>query len=505
MRYLLKHHPININSTKLSREYFQINSQIYFVPNVIIEVLQDYVKDKNNSISKAFVVNYFTIIDDLIEAQLTFRKTLTSRRLEKIRNYKSILDLLTPKFIINKINYSTACGRCNRYILDLSSENWSFVYLEEIGTTNYEKTMDIALEENHPSNNDNYKEALINSEIDVYNAIIAEINGYKGETDRNAKCLKIKKAITKILSFKNRRSIKKGTNVNRVFNSFTFLSKVSRKFIRLNGKVFTEIDIPNCQPLLLLVLLKKNGICPDPLYVNDVLNGVIYERIMEKALELGYKNEVIASYEDRKRIIETFDFTEREDVKTLCYRSIYFKLKNENSSITASVFKELYPLVFEALKNGFNTENDKNVAFHLQNMEAEIILNIIPDCPYFTVHDSIAVIDEKEVESVKTQISQKISEYLNRTINLNLRVKRLVNETYETTGTDTMPSNVLTCPIRIHGKYKTHKRKQVNYDKFKLICGTYTRAETIVELKISSKTYLRYLEEYKQEQVVQIA
>lgn len=348
--------------------------------------------------------------------------------------------------------------------------------------------------------------ALNDSEIDVYHAIEGEYNKYKEkESDLTLRTLKTKIAITKILSFSYRRFIRKGKNVNRIFNSFTNLSKVSRSCIKLDGNSFTEIDIPNCQPLLLLVLLSKYKIIPDEKYKNDVLNGCVYELLMEKAAELGIRKELISSFNKKNytRKTEEFDFTKRKHVKVLSYRSIFFCLKNEGKSPTARVFKELYPIVFDALKNNPNLNDEHNLAFHLQNLEAEVILNIIPNCPYYTVHDSIAVINQEEVEVVKNKLQKKIGEYLNMEVNLNLESVSLINETEKAMNEKAESNRILTCPIRIQGK--TQNRKQLNYDKFKLICDKYTRAETTVELNISSKTYLRYLEEYKQEQVVQIA
>lgn len=514
MSYLLKYIPININELKLNRPSISIDCHISFIPTYTLDLLQTYAKNNKEIISKSFVENYFLIVNLLIMAQSTDHKTISSRKLKKIERYKIIIDILSPQFIIYKKNYSTTAQRCYEYVLDLSSESWSFVFIEE-NTTNIciKRKCTVLIEPVHPSNNPNYIEALSNSEIDICNAVVSETNNYKKkEIDLASRSLKIKTALTKIIAFNNRRFIKKGGEVNRVYNSFTNLSKVSRKHVTLNGVNFTEIDIPNCQPLLLLILLNKIGVIPDNSYLNDVLEGVIYQRIKEKALELGYEKEKV--FNKDKFITETFFFNKEmddndpkglDDVKTLTYRSIFFSQKDEKKSITAFVFKELYPLVFDSLKKHFNKGDEPNLAFHLQNLEAEIILNIVPDCPYFTVHDSIAVIDEKEVESIKTQILQKISEYLNRTVNLKLRVKRLVDETDETTSTDAIRSNVRTCPIRIQGKYKTHKRKQVKYDKFKLMCGTYTRAEITVELNISSKTYLRYAEEYNQEQSIPIS
>lgn len=501
MSYLLKYYPINTNNTTLSRDYFSVPNKIYFIPTFVIDILNKYAIDNSDDISKSFIENYFSIVQALIQAQFGHQKRVSSIKLARIKNYKFILNLLTPELITSKINYSTESHRCFEYKLNLSDDNWSFAYIENAGgNQKFEPYIDNRLETNHPCNNSKYKDALINTEIDVYNAIISEIEEYNiTEPDILSRSAKIKIAITKILAFSNRRFIKKGKNVDRVYNSFTILSKVARKHIRLNGLSFTEIDIPNCQPLLLLILLNKYNIIPDTNYEKDVLDRCLYERIMEHAKHLGYKKELIKS---KNKPVETFSFEDRKQVKILSYRSIYFKLKKVNKSKTAFIFKQLYPKVYDALDTHPQLKDGKKLAFHLQNLEAEIILNVIPNCAYYTVHDSIAVINSEEVEFVKNTIRNNISYYLNNKNIPELSVTPLNND--KSRGDISPYDRILTSPIIINGKYKKHKSKRIKYNKFKSMIGNYTRSEITLELNISSKTYLRYLEEYNGEVPVEL-
>lgn len=111
MNYSLKYIPINIIDLKVKRQSFNTDCRIYFAPTNTIELLQAYAKNNKEIISKSFVENYFLIINLLIIAQSSDYKTISSRKLKKIRRYKTIINILCPEFIIYKRSYSRTVQR----------------------------------------------------------------------------------------------------------------------------------------------------------------------------------------------------------------------------------------------------------------------------------------------------------------------------------------------------------------------------------------------------------
>lgn len=158
-------------------------------------------------------------------------------------------------------------------------------------------------------------------------------------------------------------------------NFTTLKSHIRSSFLKIDGHPVAEIDIKNCQPRLLIQLLKSDGFDkkhPEEFkkYSDIVTNGLIYEEVMTEAS------------------------ITRKEAKTVMYTVLFGK--NMNSCKSTQIFKRLYPNILGWVK-AFKGKNHEILAHKLQNMESNLIFNNIctkikreiPEIRLFTVHDSI--------------------------------------------------------------------------------------------------------------------
>jgi len=240
-----------------------------------------------------------------------------------------------------------------------------------------------------------------NVKIDVTGAIQAEINEYQKQI---ISFPQLKHRISRIFAVRNSRKIVTGSKVNRIYHSFTNLSKISRQF--LNYKFF-EIDVTNCQPTLLVAYLSKNKLELDENYQLDCESGCFYERFIDLI------NDNYTFGDDIK------DFNQaRTATKTEIYRNLFFGF-NTGTSINKR-FKELYPNVWNELAK--IKKSDTSLASILQNTEAELFNSLFPkkskmfftlfDAVYFTNVDDTADLESKINDfflerNVKVKIEKK--------------------------------------------------------------------------------------------------
>ena len=206
---------------------------------------------------------------------------------------------------------------------------------------------------------------------------------------------KLKIRISRIFNTIRKRYIKKGKKVDRIYHSFTNLSKISRKHLNIN---FKNIDIVNCQPTLLVAYLKQEGMDYDQQYQNDCENGLFYEQFL---------------FLDTRLIS---DDEKRNDIKPVIYSNIFFGFNNR--SLTNKTFKELYPKTWDSLKEISNS--DISLASRLQNLESGLFNNLIPKRSnfYFTLFDAIYfdnILDKNELE-------EKCYEYFNK-LKIKIKIK----------------------------------------------------------------------------------
>ena len=173
---------------------------------------------------------------------------------------------------------------------------------------------------------------------------------------------KLRVRLSRLLALSNDRFIRQGDKVDRVYHSFSNLSKISRKHLHVDNKSFHDIDIKNCQPLLLCYLLRKLNMSVDTNYITDCEAGNVYERF----------------------ITENRD---RDNVKLELYAAIYFDFKEKKP--IAEEFEKQYPLTYQSLQI---LDNDPvTLASKLQNIEAGIFNGLTPKKSkyYFTLFDWI--------------------------------------------------------------------------------------------------------------------
>ncbi len=149
----------------------------------------------------------------------------------------------------------------------------------------------------------------------------------------------------------------------RFYNSTTNLSYTALPFIQLKRRSVKEIDVKNCQPLLLCALIKNE------LYKKDVESGIFYDRVAEK-------------------INKT-----REEFKVLSYKYIFFGSKNLKSGAIYDAMNELYPGFIQEMNE---LRNKMSVAKELQKVESNIFVNKISNYDFKMIlrHDAVFVFEE---------------------------------------------------------------------------------------------------------------
>lgn len=222
-------------------------------------------------------------------------------------------------------------------------------------------------------------------QIDYHKAIVAELN-YYNEVTNNVNALQCR--INTILALNGERYIKKGVKQNRIYTSVSNLSKVSRPHLHVGTARFVNIDIVNCQPLILAYLLRANNLPLDDKYIRDVQDGVLYEQFLNNEMT-------------------------RDKVKVELYKSIYFDFK-PNKLINLR-FSELYPQTHKSLEiMALNCEKTGiKMASLLQNIEAEVFNNLKVDKSkyFFTLFDAIYFTSKDDITYISDQIKAKFLSY----------------------------------------------------------------------------------------------
>jgi hypothetical protein len=234
-------------------------------------------------------------------------------------------------------------------------------------------------------------------EVSYHSAIVAEINHYK---QMNIDMNQLKIRLSKLFSLNGPRFIKYGKKVNRVFHSLSNLSKISREYLHINGAKFNNIDIVNCQPLLLCYYLLKNNLPVDAVYITDCETGRLYEQFYTKT----------GNDESDKAV--------RKEVKRQLYKAIFFDFKPAN--LLNKQFARLYPLTHQSLAQ--IALKEETLAAILQNTEAEIFNNLEPESSkyYFTLFDAIYFTSLNDLAPLRNQIKTKFRDLgLNALLTIN--------------------------------------------------------------------------------------
>lgn len=146
--------------------------------------------------------------------------------------------------------------------------------------------------------------------------------------------------------------------------------EIRNQCIKIENESTYERDIANSQPFFLAKLLKDENIkyssdIQD--YINDVLSGLIYDKIAE------IKN------------------ISRKETKTLFYEYLF-----GSSAKTFKEFQEKYVSVSKFIRQ-YKRKNYKSLSHKLQRLESDFIFNSVckrlvgDDVRFYTIHDSIVV------------------------------------------------------------------------------------------------------------------
>lgn len=162
------------------------------------------------------------------------------------------------------------------------------------------------------------------------------------------------------------------SNEGRFYNTLTNLSYTSIPFMKLKRRGLKEIDIVNCQPLLLSKLVNNEE------YKSDCENGIFYDR-MAKELNMT-----------------------RNEFKVLSYKYIFFSNKKLKSGKIYEAMEKIYGGLIEQI----NELRDKiEISKEMQKIESDIFVNKISSLDFKMMlrHDAVYVYEE-DYDIVKSYV-----------------------------------------------------------------------------------------------------
>ena len=333
---------------------------------------------KNEKIAIKNMLVFLQFVDTMV----TDRTTITIPA-KKIRNiftgaqYRAYIDILDELNIITRVPYADGkfyeYGDTKRYCQYRIHNNYLLdkvclviVPKDKPVKLNTDKKYPVKFEKTIRYTQCNYSEAI---KDEFYNYVLTGMPENK---------LRIR--LSRLLALNNDRYIKQGEKVDRLYHSFSNLSKISRKHLHIDNKGFHDIYIKNCQPLLLCYLLRKLNMSIDENYIADCEAGGVYERFITPERS-------------------------RDSVKVELYKAIYFDFKAKEP--IADEFMKLYPLTYQSLQV-LDADTD-TLASKLQNIEASIFNQLRPVKSkfYFTLFDAIYFTDSADTGDLIRQLNDK--------------------------------------------------------------------------------------------------
>ena len=207
----------------------------------------------------------------------------------------------------------------------------------------------------------------------------------------------------------------------RVYHIIACLPKPLRKFLRINGKPFIELDIKNCQPLLFVPSLKswakKNGCLDAP----DIL---LYQELCQKGKFYNHIKELI----EKTGLEIKFDY---QEFKQEFFGRIFFSTEKKRYK-WRMVFEEHFPNVSKCISS-MKSSDYKKLSVTLQKQESDlIVLNVCKKLygngikDIFPLHDAIYCTEDSLDEAI-AQIFESFEEYgLVPSVEPNRLVKQLL-------------------------------------------------------------------------------
>ena len=424
------------------------NYKSLFDLNPIPEKLVYYFRDA--ILTETEVKHWLEILKLLIKFNGTY---IESGLLKQVcRNYKEIID----KLIDLKIIYKDSTKKVHGDIKYYTAPNIYTIYLKHCW---YYQEL---------TQNEYYDKSFSDTEIFTFKSI---------QLDKQA-CINLvnPKKVWTVLNFGINRRAMKGKIVDRKYNFIHSIPKVCRPYLTINGDTFIETDVKNIQPLLLIILFIQLDLPYDKTYFESVVNGTFYE-------SLFIDDKIQGRRKGRKF---TYYLTNRDHIKELSYKDIFFGFKKSKSNAFINRFKEIYPITFSSIQ-----KIDK-LARDLQNLEAKITDTRFLTEPHFTIHDALFATKESVLKAWQTEVIERIKCLSKGNLILNYNnFKTNLNEKQETF----LESNNQIIELSFNKKsIKQHKQhKHSNETAIKeLIQQGVNKKEIITMLNISEKTFSRY-------------
>lgn len=223
-------------------------------------------------------------------------------------------------------------------------------------------------------------------------------------------------------------------NVHRLHSVITNLQKTYRKYLKYNEEELVGVDISNCQPYLLCILLnpkfwiKDSDACLKlsllPHNIRNLFSDTKIETILNRLNNL--EDSDIREYKEKasqglvyEYMMETINDTNqtrlsRDDVKTMMMTVLFSD--NRYMPTLKRLFIRTFPAIYDIIKL-IQRGSKKTLACLLQNIESEIILHRCckrlwlehdHKIPTFTIHDSICTTPEY-VDTVRRVMYEELN------------------------------------------------------------------------------------------------
>jgi len=375
---------IKLSDIKLTKS-FNKNSNVKIISTQLLNsILSIELPIKNKEIFISNVVEFLDYLNEKMEHEYLTAFTISvdifikyfSR--DKYKQYLQILkdfEILTNISHENGVWYDKDEGITKKYRVHnsyLNNTDFTLVIFED-KKTKIKNDIKIKVDSK-------YEKTILTETLDYYEVFKNEIEYHK---ENNTTTFSLYSRLSRALSLNKKRYIKKGEKVDRIYHSFSNLSKVTRKCFKTK---YSNIDLDNSQPTFLCVYLKINNIDFETYYQEVCENGKFYELFYDI-----YKKE----FTDEKLL--------RKKVKNVIYKSFLFDFV-ENRKVTKRL-KELFPKVWQALKDLKQKQNE-TLASNLQNIEAKLFnnINVTYSTKYFTLFDAIYFNNKKDKLNIIKQI-----------------------------------------------------------------------------------------------------
>ena len=152
-------------------------------------------------------------------------------------------------------------------------------------------------------------------------------------------------------------------------------------------------------------------------------------------------------------------------------------------------------LTYESLIIFTKRLNDNNIklANFMQNLEADIVLNVIPKCPYYTVHDAIYLTNLTEINEVQNRLLQIICDRSGD------KIKKISFGDIDLSKREVVKKNLEKFKsIDISDKErKEHSAMKNRYNRFVELYDKMNQEQICETLDISRMTYFNYKKKIK--------